>query len=83
MACNCPIVSTIVGDVEWVMGNIKGCYLAKQDAENISEQLELALKFANKRVHTHGRQRLIKLGLDSDTVSRKLIKIYNEIIDNR
>jgi glycosyltransferase involved in cell wall biosynthesis len=73
MACNCPIVTTNVGDVKTVIGTTKGCYIALHDIRDIADKLKKALYFCSK---TTGRERIINLGLDSNTIAEKIIKIY-------
>jgi len=94
MACNCSIVSTDVGDVRWVMGETEGCFLVSQKSkvksqkeeqelvEVTSDKLREALVFAEKVGRTKGRDRIIELGLDSETVAKKIIKIYQEVTAN-
>jgi len=60
MACNCPIVSTDVGDVKWVFGNTDGCYITSFEPEDVAQKIELALEFASKHGRTQGRKRIIK-----------------------
>ena len=76
MACNCPIVSTDVGDVRWVLGNTPGCYIASFDARDFAEKIHLALNANNITGRTNGRQRIIDLGLDMDTVARRIADVY-------
>lgn len=78
MACNCPIVATDVGDIKWVLGNTEGCYIANFDPEDLSRKIELALKFSELKGKTDGRKRIIELGLDSDTIAKKIINIYKK-----
>ena len=78
MACNCPIVSTDVGDVRWLLGDIEGHYIAKNDPQDFAVKLEMALRFGKR---TKGRERLIELGLDSDTVARRLIELYQKVLE--
>ena len=73
MACNCPIVTTDVGDVRKIIGGTKGCFVVKQDAREIAKKLNDILSSNNR---TEGRNRIIKKGLDSNTVAMKLIEIY-------
>ncbi len=80
MACNCPIVSTWVGDVEWVMGDTEGCYLASFDPADFAQKLKLALKFAQEKGRTKGRERIIELGLDSATVAKRITEVYQIVL---
>jgi teichuronic acid biosynthesis glycosyltransferase TuaC len=80
MACNRPIVATDVGDVKWVIGNTDGCYITSHEPENIADTIKLALKFSETKGTTSGRERIIELGLDSETVAKKVIGIYEEVL---
>lgn len=76
MACNCPIVSTDVGDVSWVLGKTEGCYIASFDAKDFAEKIALAIAFSQTQGRTSGRQRLIALGLDAETVAKRIMAVY-------
>lgn len=80
MACNRPIVSTKVGDVEWIFGNVAGCFVSDFTAEGFSRTVKEALLFSQKVGLTRGRERIIELGLDANTVANKLIDIYEEVL---
>ena len=80
MACNCPIVTTDVGDVKWVLGETKGCYIASFRAEDYAAKLGEALKFSETIGRTKGRRRIEELGLNSETVAKRLIEIYKSVI---
>jgi teichuronic acid biosynthesis glycosyltransferase TuaC len=80
MACNCPIVATKVGDIEWLFGNEPGHYLADISPEDFANKIEKALIYAEKHGKTSGRERILRLGLDSDTVAKELIYIYRTIL---
>jgi len=80
MACNCPIVSTDVGDVKEVIGDTKGCYVTSFDPDDVAEKIKLTLEFAEKEGRTRGRERIIKLGLDLDSVAEKIIELYKGMI---
>ena len=77
MACNCPIVSVDVGDVKKVIGKTSGCFICSYEPKNVAEKINKALNFGKK---TNGRQRIIEMGLDADTVSKKIKKVYEIII---
>ncbi len=80
MACNLPIVATDVGDIKWIFGDTEGCYLTSFEPDDVAEKLRMALKFAKEKGITNGRERMIKLGLDSETVAKKLVEIYKNAI---
>jgi glycosyltransferase involved in cell wall biosynthesis len=80
MACNCPIVATNVGDVEWVIDNTKGCYLASFDKTDFSNKLRSALIFSKKSGRTNGREVIFSLGLDSLTIAGRIIKVYKKTL---
>lgn len=77
LACNCPIVSTDVGDVKELIKDIEGCYISSYAPEDVAEKIKMALDFGKR---TRGRNRIISLGLDSDSISKKIIKLYEEVI---
>lgn len=43
LACNCPVVSTDVGDVRSVMGDITGCYITSYDCADVADKLRRVL----------------------------------------
>lgn len=79
MACNRPVVSTNVGDVKWVMGNIKGYFLTSFDTTDCATQIKKAIQFSVEQNRTSGRERIIGLGLDTQDVAKRLIQIYNHV----
>jgi len=80
MACNCPIVSTNVGDVKWLFGDEPGHFITGFTPEDVAEKIKLALEFSEKYGRTNGLNRIKDLGLDAETVAHKLIDLYKEII---
>lgn len=80
MACNCPIVCTNVGDTQWVIGGTKGCFITSFKEEDIAEKIKFAIDFRQKHLFTSGRDRIMKLGLDSKTVAGKIIEVYNKVL---
>lgn len=83
MACNCPVVSTNVGDVEWLFGDELGHFIAEPNPKGVAEKIKEAIEFSHKHGRTKGRQRIKRLGLDSDTVANELITVYKEILEKR
>lgn len=80
MACNCPVVSTDVGDVKWLLGDIDGHYVVDFDAQEIANKINQAVDFSIKNRRTKGRQRLIDLGLDNRDVAIKIKDLYHKLI---
>lgn len=76
MACNLPIVSVDVGDVKDIIGNTSGCYIAKNEPEDIASKLSHALLFNSK---TNGRD-IIKRKLDQKISTKKIIELYSKIL---
>ena len=77
MVCNCPIVSTDVGDVRWVTDGVDGTYVSDSfKPEEIAGLLRDALDFGSR---TQGRERIIHLGLTAVCVVQKLIQVYSAL----
>jgi len=81
MACNCPIVTTDIGDVRWVLGNTEGCYIASFEASDFSKKIQSALEFSDTVGRTNGAERIKELGLDAETVSKRIINVYTEALN--
>lgn len=78
MACNCPIVSTDVGDVAWVTGGVDGTYVSHSfDTSEITNLLKKSLSFNNR---TNGREKLISLGLTVENIAFRIIEVYSSIV---
>lgn len=80
MACNRPIVSTNVGDVEWLLGDVNGHHITTFDPLDVSKKLNEALKYSAINEFTQGRERLKELGLDSQNVAQRLVAIYKAVL---
>lgn len=74
MACNCPIVSTDVGDVRWVTEGVEGTFVSdRDDVETLGECIRKALAFGGR---TKGREAIIRKGLSSTSVAQRIISLY-------
>lgn len=82
MACNCPVVSTDVGDVKWLFGDEPGYYLTTYDPMDVANKITSALKYSDKYGKTNGRQRIINLGLDSTAIARKILEVYRKVLES-
>jgi len=83
MACNKPIVSTDVGDVSWLFGDSEGHFLTSYEAKNVAKSIENALEYATAKKTTQGRQRIIDLELDAESIAKRLIGIYSKVLKDR
>ncbi|MFZ4583306.1 MAG: glycosyltransferase, partial [Paludibacter sp.] len=80
MACNCPIVSVNVGDVEEVIKDTLGCYVTSYDVRELSQKIEIALDLVER---TSGRDRIFLKQLEQNAVVQKLIEIYTIILQRK
>ena len=76
MACNRPVVSTKVGNVDWLFGKTEGCYYTDFSAVDCADKIVAALAFSGR---PNGRQRIIDLGLSNDLVAKRLVEIYEKV----
>ena len=74
MACNTPIVSTVVGDAQDVIKNTEGCYTSSFDHKEFASKIQNSLDFGQK---TTGRRDIDYL--KSEIIAKKIIAIYNSI----
>ena len=77
MACNRPIVSTDVGDVKWMIGNLDGCFLSEYTDYDLVNKIKSSFLLSCR---TNGRDRIIDLGLSNDLIAKRLMGIYEMII---
>jgi teichuronic acid biosynthesis glycosyltransferase TuaC len=82
MACNCPIVSTKVGDVEWLFDDLLGHYISNFSPHEISNNIIKAINFREQNKVTKGRDRIFELKLDNESVADKIYNIYKLLINN-
>ena len=78
MACNTNIISTNVGDVNYLFGKEKYNRICTFDPLEISTTITNALMV--KKEYNKGRERLIHLSLQGTDVAQKLIKLYHTIL---
>ena len=79
MACGCPIVSVDVGDVAERTEGVSGCFVIKsREPRDIAEALKKAIAFEGK---TNGREHILAAGLTSEQVAKRIIEIYNNVIN--
>ena len=77
MACNANIISTNVGDVNYLFGKEKYNRICTFDPLEISTAITHTLSV--KKENNKGRERLIHLSLQGTDVAQKIIKLYHTI----
>jgi len=75
MACNCPIVSTDVGDVKEIIGNTSGCYVCSFKPKNLSDSIKLSLDFGKR---TNGRNKVAHL--EESQVAKRITDVYRRVV---
>jgi teichuronic acid biosynthesis glycosyltransferase TuaC len=82
MACNCPVVATDVGDVRWLFGNEPGYFITGFEPEEVAGKIKMALAFSEKNGRSNGHKRILELGLDDETVAKRIIDVYKDCFDH-
>lgn len=77
MACELPVISVPVGDVPELLDGVVGYTICPRDAEALAGALVNTLL---NKPHTEGRMRLKHKGLDLESVARRLINIYQDVL---
>lgn len=75
MACNCPIVSTDVGDVKRIIGETRGCYITSFDPDDVAVKLRLCFAVDQR---TDGRAAVLKY--DQANVARQIVRVYEAVL---
>lgn len=78
MACNCPILTSNVGDVERTIGHTDGCKIV--NGYNYLDYRNALSELLSYNSRTLGRERIIELELDSSLVADSLVSLYNDSI---
>ena len=79
MACGCPIVSVDVGDVAERVSGVEGCYVVpSREPKDIAQALLKAIAFEGK---TNGREKIIEMGLSNELVAKRLVEIYERLLE--
>ena len=78
MCCNTPVVSTNVGNVYEMIGDIEGAYVVNDfTAESLAQACDKVLK---SKVPFSGRDKFLAKGYGMATVAEKLKSIYLSIL---
>jgi glycosyltransferase involved in cell wall biosynthesis len=80
MACNLPVVSVPVGDVPELLTGVKGGVICPRQAEALGAALVRLLRDGQRSA---GRLALRRQGLDQESVARKIMTVYAEVLTQR
>lgn len=81
MACNCPIVSTDVGDVKELITGLTGNYISQKDPTDVAEKIKLVISIIGLEGRTNGRKRIMDLGLDLETIAGRITSVYRSVLN--
>lgn len=79
MACNRPIVSTNVGDVAYLLNDVKASFLTELSMEDVKLKITLALDSTK----SNGRTKIKILQLDSESVAKRILSVYQFCLKKR
>lgn len=77
MACNCPILSTDVGDVKAVISDTSNCKVSNYDQD---ELVDASLTILKRSERSNGRAKIEHL--DNRIIAQKIMKVYSEVLGN-
>lgn len=78
MACNLPCVSTPVGDVRFLLSNVKDSYVSS--SHNATELADLVVKSLQRTGNgVLGRDKISNLHLDEESIANEVYKIYSTL----
>ena len=75
LACNCPIISTDVGDVKKLANGTKNCYIVEYDAKQIEQRIRDILS-SNKK--SDGRAAVKHLSLEK--IATDVYSVYKRVL---
>ncbi len=80
MACNKKVVTTDVGDVRFLLDNVPGSYIVQSDPDSVIHGIMQAIDCEDS---SSSRERLWSLGLGSNSISERIVRLYQDIVSMR
>ena len=80
LACNLPVISVPVGDVADLLAGLEGCTVSPRDPEALARAIADRVTAA---AAIDGRSALLARGLDLQSVARRVLAIYTEVLARR
>lgn len=91
MACNCPCIATDIADVRELFGDEPGHWILRNprktherwdgDEKSLDEMVELLKEALQFEGRTNGRQRIVELQLTNEAVAKRIIAIYQQVLE--
>jgi glycosyltransferase involved in cell wall biosynthesis len=78
MACNLPVVSVPVGDVEYLLQGAAGYSVQPRDPAQLAKSLLQVLALTPEQIN--GRATLQRRGLSLEQVAERIIQIYQQVL---
>lgn len=79
MASNCNVVCTDVGDVRELFSELPNCWITGHDVDSVVVSLRQAL--SRPKEMNNSRDFVISKGLDSDAIARRIVKVYDSLLN--
>ena len=82
MACNCPIVTTNVGDVTERLEGLDGCYVVEDNelmSERVKELKNAIMKALDFGRRTDGHNRILKDKLEISQIAHRIKDVYERL----
>ena len=90
MAVNCPCLATDIADVRELFGDESGHFILRNprktherwdgDEKSLDEMVALLKEALRYEGRTNGRKRIVELGYTNESIAKKIVKIYEDII---
>lgn len=78
LACNCPIVSTDVGDVKSVIYGLEQCSITTYEATNVANAIQRTFSYICRDLN---ERKCVEQMFSKEVVSKKILNIYYKIIE--
>ena len=75
IACNCPIISTDVGDVKTLIHNIRNCFITNFDHVDICQKINLVFESDERSDGSESMQRF-----SLEKIAKKVSKVYSTAV---
>lgn len=78
LACEVPVVSTDSGDTREMIDGVPFCYICRDDPAELAER---SVNCIGRRAEG-GRQQLLRKGLSLEQVARRVVGVYERVIED-